>query len=802
MLVTGARSGAEPVLPGTMPLAVKQPLDEVMVDGINRFCLRELAHSRARRAARWNPDFSSVEAYEKSIVASRERFRQIIGAVDSRVTAAQQKRYQFELLTSLGQSSVVGRTTNRSRIAVTAHAVRWQTLDGMTAEGLLLKPEKVLAGVIVLPDADWSPEMFCGVVKGLPDRVQFARRLAAAGCLVAVPALINRNDELSGSPDVAYTNQPHREFIYRQAFEVGRHPIGYEVQKVLAAVDLFEQISLSEADASRIGNPSQGRFPIGVAGVGEGGLVALYAAALDPRIDSTLVCGYFQEREGIWQEPIYRNVWGLLGEFGDAELAGMIAPRRLVIEACRAVEVTGPPLVRPGRRESAAPGRIAVNALGSVRAEFQRATAIYKRVGRETEIVLAISGEDGTGPSGTSQAVAAFAARLGIDVDLDAELEPWQLARRPSKAVDQEAARKTDGLGRPSYNATSDRQKRQFDEMQVHVQSLLRKSSKVRDRKWKADLSSVEKWLPSRNKLRNEVHEDLIGRLPDSKVPANARSRLVLETEEYRGYEIVLDVLPDVIAAGILLLPRNLKAGEKRPVVVCQHGLEGTAMDTVSREASAFRFYKAFSEELCRRGFIVYAPQNPYRGRDRFRTIQRKSNPLGRSLFSFIVAQHEQTLDWLATLPNVDAKRIAFYGLSYGGKTAMRVPPLVERYCLSICSADFTDWVKTITTNEDRYGYIFTSEYEIPEWNMGHVASYAELAMLMSPRPFMVEQGHLDGGAPTEWVLGEYGKVRRHYDLLGISDGTEIELFNGPHTINGQGTFRFLHRHLNWPKPR
>jgi hypothetical protein len=179
--------------------------------------------------------------------------------------------------------------------------------------------------------------------------------------------------------------------------------------------------------------------------------------------------------------------------------------------------------------------------------------------------------------------------------------------------------------------------------------------------------------------------------------------------------------------------------------------------------------------------------------------LQRKANPLGLSLFSFIIAQHEQTLDWLATLPQVDAERIAFYGLSYGGKTAMRVPPFVNRYCLSICSGDFTDWVRTIATNEERYGYIFTGEYEIPEWNMGHVASYAELAMLMSPRPFMVKQGHRDGGAPTEWVLGEYGKVRRHYDQLKIGDQTDIEFFDGPHTINGKGTFRFLHRHLNWP---
>ena len=45
-----------------------------------------------------------------------------------------------------------------------------------------------------------------------------------------------------------------------------------------------------------------------------------------------------------------------------------------------------------------------------------------------------------------------------------------------------------------------------------------------------------------------------------------------------------MDVFPDVIAYGILLLPKGIKEGEKRPVVVCQHGLEdGPAMSPTRR---------------------------------------------------------------------------------------------------------------------------------------------------------------------------------------------------------------------------
>ena len=37
--------------------------------------------------------------------------------------------------------------------------------------------------------------------------------------------------------------------------------------------------------------------------------------------------------------------------------------------------------------------------------------------------------------------------------------------------------------------------------------------------------------------------------------------------------------------------------------------------------------------------------------------------------------------------------------------------------------------------------------------------------------------------------------------LLDIGDRTEIEWFVGPHTIHGQGTYDFLHKHLDWAKP-
>src|SRR5207302_8417169 len=112
---------------------------------------------------------------------------------------------------------------------------------------------------------------------------------------------------------------------------MGRHIIGYEVQKVLAAVDWFTQQPGAEARK------------IAVVGYGEGGLLALYSAAVDEGIDAALVSGYFQSRQELWREPNYRRLRGLLDQFGDAELASLVAPRALILEACRHPALPGPP---------------------------------------------------------------------------------------------------------------------------------------------------------------------------------------------------------------------------------------------------------------------------------------------------------------------------------------------------------------------------------------------------------------------------------------------------------------------------
>lgn len=743
-------------LPDTQPLIKDGDISEQMHAAALEDMDQLITDSVKTRARHWHRNTSSPQAYVESIRENREHFRHIIGLKDKRVPVALE-RYGDE--TNL---ALVGKTKTYR-----VYQVRWPVLEQVSGEGLLLEPKGKPRGyIIALPDADQTPEQIAGLAGGIPAEAQIARRFVENGFAVIVPVLINRSDAGSGNPAILMTNMPHREWIHRQAYMMGRHIIGYEVQKVLALVDW---VNIHRHDQ------------IGVAGYGEGGLIAMYAAAVDTRIDAALVSGYFKSRQRTWREPLYRNVWGLLAEFGDAEIASLIAPRGLVIHYTDEPDVDGPPEPK-GKKSQAAPGRLSTPEFDEVEEEYLRIDSLVPASLQRRSLVRS-----------DAAAANALAKLLKTEANMALSKElPQNLRQTYLPAVRQFA---------------------QMKELEAHVQRLIRGSDQIRNdfflykampefrnEAWTyaqfAD-KKPDKFLTASKEFRKMFWDDVIGRI-DSPLPTpKPRTRKIYDKPKWTGYEVVLDVGGEGFAWGVLLLPKDLQPGEKRPVVVCQHGRHGVPSDVIEGDKPA---YHDFAAHLAERGFITLAPHNLYKEEEQYRTLSRKGNTVKASMFSVMLRHHEQWLTWLASLPQVDEKRVGFYGLSYGGESAVRIPPLLDGYCLSICSGDFNDWTRKVATTEDKHSFMFTDEWEMPYFNMGSTFSYAELTYLMFPRPFMVERGHHDGVSIDPWVAYEYAKTRWLYAQFGQEDRTEIEFFNGGHTINGQGTFEFLHKQLNWPK--
>src|SRR5882672_6345416 len=90
---------ADSRLPSTALLTTEGDLSAQMVAGIDQFLMREIDNAVTNHAKFWHRDFSSREAYDRSVETNRARLRQRIGAVDPRVAEA---RVQMEHINADG----------------------------------------------------------------------------------------------------------------------------------------------------------------------------------------------------------------------------------------------------------------------------------------------------------------------------------------------------------------------------------------------------------------------------------------------------------------------------------------------------------------------------------------------------------------------------------------------------------------------------------------------------------------------------------------------------------------------------
>lgn len=180
LLLLTCQTGWSQVLPGTVNLEWDdEDLSVRLMDGAHRFVERKIEESEPKRARFWARDFSSVEAYIRSVEPNRARLRTILGAVDERQPPAME---QF------GDDANPGLVAETSKDRV--FQVRWPVLEGVWGCGLLVEPVSTPIGhVVIVPDAGESPERYVfSNDEGSRENYPFAARLAENGFTSAASA--------------------------------------------------------------------------------------------------------------------------------------------------------------------------------------------------------------------------------------------------------------------------------------------------------------------------------------------------------------------------------------------------------------------------------------------------------------------------------------------------------------------------------------------------------------------------------------------------------------------------------------
>jgi dienelactone hydrolase len=573
--------------------------------------------------------------------------------------------------------------------------------------GLLLEPaaQPRRPAVIVLPEAN---ESAVDVVK------RSGRRLAEKGYVVYAPFFTERR-----AFSEPWSND--RSWLFRLAYQTGHHLLGSEVQQVIAAREYLETL------------PSVNAAKIAIAGSGQGGMLALYSAAVEPRFAAAWIGNYFDERDRLPQEPEDRIVWGIL-RYGDAGIATLASPCRLLIEG---------------------------GMLGAKR-EFARIAGGHARLLEKGAGMDELDAALGHTPSHENAA-----GDLHIDPDRVAQIANTQFTGW--QAWYRNAALE-------AYESLADR--------------------------WQPDTSSIDayrRW--TRPKL--EEYLDHIGRYPKGEGPFDARTIKVYDNDELTAYRLSVRLYDGVHAYGILAIPKKLRSAERRPLVFVQHGLGGRPEDALGVEPNpkADAVYSRFGLALVRRGYVVFAPMiSTQTAMDRDQVV-RRAQVLGKSTVGIEVRKFGRLLDYFSTLPFVDADRFAFYGLSYGGFTALWAGPAEPRFKVVISSGHFNDWnVKTTDITQGTSFLFYPAVLDMFSFNLLRRFNHSEVAMLVAPRPFMIEAGARDGViiAPRRFAELEMGRVGELYRSLGIPERARIARFDGPHRIDGTEAYAFLDRWLNW----
>jgi hypothetical protein len=123
---------------------------------------------------------------------------------------------------------------------------------------------------------------------------------------------------------------------------------------------------------------------------------------------------------------------------------------------------------------------------------------------------------------------------------------------------------------------------------------------------------------------------------------------------------------------------------------------------------------QAFGPRLADEGSLFFIPHNPYRGENKFSISSAWPIRSGKSFSRSLRSMGSSRLAGQPAVRRHATNR--FYGLSYGGKTAMRVPVLEAIQGRFV--REINEWVPKCSGLPRRY--MFTGEYEMPEFDLGH----------------------------------------------------------------------------------
>jgi len=254
-------------------------------------------------------------------------------------------------------------------------------------------------------------------------------------------------------------------------------------------------------------------------------------------------------------------------------------------------------------------------------------------------------------------------------------------------------------------------------------------------------------------------------------------------------YRVMISILPGVHAEGIYIVPQGMKG--RVPLVIAMHGGGG------SPEVALFHGGANYNDMVrggIKRGYAVFAPQHLFNAQGYPPDVRNRTDDrlrlVGTSITAIEIAKITRSLDVILKRPEIDPKRVAMVGLSYGGYYALVTPALDTRItcAVSSCYYGVQEWRyekdELSVPSDFRFSDRFTL-FRDPE-----------IVALICPRPLEIQAGSKDDDSHRAMGVKLTPDAGKYYQTLGLSANFRFILFEGGHEFNDTTAWEFVKKHL------
>jgi hypothetical protein len=308
---------------------------------------------------------------------------------------------------------------------------------------------------------------------------------------------------------------------------------------------------------------------------------------------------------------------------------------------------------------------------------------------------------------------------------------------------------------------------------------------------WKVRLDG-KAWPVERGRIEREMRR-IFGAPPAGpRVPANAEILSEEDAGTYIRRKVSLQVQPGDRMFAWLLVPKQLRG--RVPAVICIYGTtSGAGKDTTvglsgPKPGTPPRKNRAFAVDMAEAGFVAVAPdflrdgERVTPGRRPYDTTEFYEKYPNWSIHGKDAWDTSRLIDWLETLPYVDASKIGMVGHSYGGHSTIFVAAHEPRIKVAVANGPVSDFYHhgmhwAVAPGEGRSQSLPALRPYLLERKPPPLTFY-EVTSLIAPRPLLVGEA---AGERRPIEEENAAAVNDVYDALGASDRVRYVWYAGDH---------------------